>query len=110
MTIPVPVCFFDEMNLYHHSGSVKKFISSDGVVNYDKDRIISYLSKPLKKAGCPRAGLDCVTGKEISMSFQLFSDEKYTWGDFLIYHIQHYPIILPDDFVQHIMDKTYRSQ
>lgn len=32
------------------------------------------------KGGCPRAGLDCVTGKEISMSFQLFSDEKYTTG------------------------------
>ena len=103
--IPVPVCFFDEMNLYHKSGSIKSFISSDDTINYDKNKIIEYLSNPMHRAGCPRAGIDCLTGKEISMSFQLFDDEEYTWGDFLIYHIQHYPIILPDDFVEHIMSK-----
>ena len=39
----IPVCFFDEMNLYHRSGSVQEFISKDNTVNYDKEIIISYL-------------------------------------------------------------------
>ena len=104
--IPVPVCFFDEMNLYHKSGSIELFISPDGTINYDKDKVIEYLSKPKHKAGCPRAGIDCLTGKEISVSFQIFDDEVYSWGDFLIYHIQHYPIKLPDEFVKHIMSKA----
>lgn len=106
MTEPVPVCFFDEMNLYYRSGSVRDYLSTDNNVNYDKDKIVSYLSKYPKTAGCPRAGLDCVTGKEISVSFQIFSDGKYTWGDFLIYHIKHYPILLPEDSVAHVLSET----
>lgn len=96
------------MNLYYRSGSIKEFIVPDAAVDYDREMIIKYLSQPFSKAGCPRAGIDCVTGKEISPSFHLVNDGKYIWGDFLIYHIRNYPVRLPLDFVEHVRQNSIK--
>ena len=94
------VCFFSEMELYEDSGSVKDYLSEKA--DYDKEQVISYLKSQKKYAICPRAAIDCVTGKEISPDFAIYNDGEYEWCDFLIYHIEQYNIRLPSDFLEHI--------
>lgn len=88
------------MKLYEDSGSIKSLLQQ--TANYDKEKVISYLKAGKKIASCPRAGIDCVTMKNISDSFSLYSDEEYCWGDFLIYHINNYNIRLPESFLKKI--------
>ena len=92
---------FDEMHAYENCGSIKDFIVTK--VDYDKKKVIDYLSSHKRIAGCPREAIDCITGKKISESFSVFSDGEFTWCDFLIYHIQKYNIALPKDFVKKIL-------
>lgn len=92
--------FFSEMKLYADNGSVKDNIENK--VSYDKDKIINYLSKQKRIAGCPRAAIDCLTGETVAPSFSVYSDGEYEWCDFLIYHIKKYNIKLPVDFLKKI--------
>lgn len=103
------ICFFREMKLYNDTGSIHDHMV-DNEVNYEKERIIRYLLNPkFRRAGCPRSGIDCVTGKEISISFFIYTDVKCEWGDFLPYHIRKYSIALSDDFIEHIL-KSKKSK
>lgn len=92
--------FFSEMHLHDDNGSVKDHIVDK--VDYDKDRVISYLNSQKLVAGCPRAGIDCVTGGPISMSFLVYTDGEYEWCDFLPYHIEKYNIKLPKELIEKI--------
>ena len=92
--------FFKEMNLYADVGSVRDYLIED--VNYDKQKVINYLKNQRRVAGCPRSAIDCITGEEISRSFSVYNDGEYEWCDFLIYHIEHYNIKLPKDFISKI--------
>lgn len=92
--------FFSEMKLYADNGSIKDNIENK--VSYDKDKIINYLSKQKRIAGCPRVAIDCLTGETIAPSFSVYSDGEYEWCDFLIYHIKKYNIKLPVDFLKKI--------
>lgn len=96
----INIGFFSEMKLYEDSGSIKSLLQQ--TANYDKEKVISYLKVGKKIASCPRAGIDCVTMKNISDSFSLYTDEEYCWGDFLIYHINKYNIRLPENFLKKI--------
>lgn len=88
---------FEEMHVFSNNGSIKNFIVDN--VNYDIDRMVQYLSSFRRQAICPRAAIDCVTGKEISTSFKVFNDGEYRWCDFLIYHIKKYKIKLPQGLI-----------
>ena len=90
--------FFSEMKLYENNGSVKEHMVEK--VNYDKQRVIEYLLKQKRIAGCPREGIDCVTGETISPSFFVYNDGEYEWCDFLVYHIKNYSILLSEEFIQ----------
>jgi hypothetical protein len=91
--------FFSEMNIsYGNSGSIFDYLVKK--VNYDKNIMVQYLLKFKHVAGCPRAGIDCVTGEPISPSFLVFNDGEYEWCDFLIYHIQNYNVSLPEAFIK----------
>lgn len=96
------VGFFSEMQFKDNCGSIKDNLMDK--VNYDKQKVIAYLSEKKRIAGCPREGIDCVTGKTISPSFLVYSDGEYEWCDFLIYHIEHYNVRLPEDFIKKIGD------
>lgn len=97
--------WFSEMKIDSiDNGSVKNYISDKET--YDKVQIIAYLKSQRRVAGCPRAAIDCVTGKEISPSFSVYTDGEYDWCDFLIYHIEKYNIRLPEDFIEHIMRRA----
>ncbi len=99
------VGFFSEMNVtMADNGSINDYITD--TVNYDKKRIIKYLLTFGRQAVCPRSAIDCITGKIISTSFAVNDDGQYCWPDFLIYHIDRYPIRLPEDFLQHVLSKT----
>lgn len=99
------VGFFSEMDVtMANNGSINEFITDK--VDYDKARIINYLLSFGRQAVCPRNAIDCVTGKTISTSFAINDDGEYCWPDFLAYHIDHYSIKLPENFVQHILSKT----
>ena len=92
--------FFSEMKLYKDTGSVNDYLVEK--VNYDKQKVLAYLSSRKHIAGCPREGIDCVTGKVISPSFLVYNDGEYEWCDFLTYHIENYNIRLPEDFIKKI--------
>lgn len=89
---------FTEMKVYADSGSIKDNIVDK--VDYDKNKIISYMLRQNKIASCPRAAIDCLTGKKIADSFAVYSDGEYDWCDFLIYHIEKYNIKLPKEFIE----------
>ncbi|MCD7835289.1 MAG: hypothetical protein LUG83_01235 [Lachnospiraceae bacterium] len=76
----IPIGFFSEMHLYADNGTVKENIVDE--INYDREKVISYLEKQKRLGGCPRAGIDCVTGKEITPSFLVYSDGENEWCDF----------------------------
>lgn len=97
--------WFSEMNISAaDSGSVRDFITDEEL--YDKAKVIAYLKSQKRVAGCPRAAIDCLTGAEIAPSYSVFTDGEYDWCDFLIYHIEKYNIVLPQDFIEHIMKKA----
>ena len=92
--------FFEEMNLYENDGSIREFLVDH--VDYDKEKVISYLNKFSTGAICARRPIDCVTGDEIASGFRVMDDGEYEWCDFLPYHIMKYDIRLPDEFVKKI--------
>ena len=97
--------WFSEMNLsVANCGSVKDFVADS--TTYDKHKVITYLKSQKRVAGCPKAAIDCVTGEQISPSYSVFSDGEYDWCDFLIYHIEKYNVLLPQDFIDHIMKQA----
>lgn len=101
----ISIGFFSEMNISaHDDGSIKEHICKDA--DYDKEKIIKYLSSFKHKASCSREAIDCMTGETISPSFRIYNDGEYCWADFLIYHIQKYNIKLPQHFVEKIMTHT----
>lgn len=95
---------FSEMNVFFNNGSVLDYLQDK--VDYDKKAVLDYLKSFKHNASCPRAAIDCVTGKEIASSFKVYNDGEYQWCDFLIYHIEKYNIRLPQAFVDKIMSKT----
>ena len=86
------------------SGSVKCFLAD--TTPYDKQKVIAYLKSQKRVAGCPKAAIDCVTGEQISPSYSVYTDGEYDWCDFLIYHIEKYNVLLPQDFIEHIMKQA----
>lgn len=95
----INIGFFSEMKIsMHDNGSINNFIVT--AVDYDKEKIISYLESFGRKAVCPRRAIDCVSGKTIANSFAINDDGEYCWPDFLIYHIKKYNISLPEKFIK----------
>ena len=92
--------YFSEMKLYKDTGSVNSHIVPS--VDYDKSKVIEYLSKQKKIAGCPLPAIDCVTGDKISDSFSVYTDGEYEWCDFLVHHIKKYNIALPKTFIERV--------
>ncbi len=92
--------YFSEMKLYKDTGSVNSHIVPN--VDYDKSKVIEYLSKQKKIAVCPRPAIDCVTGDKISDSFSVYTDGEYEWCDFLLHHISKYNIELPKTFIERV--------
>lgn len=94
----ISVGFFSEMQLSSdNNGSIKKYIVDQ--VDYDKEKVIKYLKSFKYFASCPKNAIDCVTGEVISPSFRVFKDDEYCWADFLIHHIKHYNIKLPQGLI-----------
>lgn len=99
------VGFFSEMELTaHNNGSIKDSIVEN--VDYDKGKVVEYLRSFKHFSSCPKAAIDCMTGKEISPSFRIYKDGDYCWADFLAYHIEKYNIKLPQGFIDQIYKYT----
>ncbi len=97
--------WFSEMKITAaDSGSVRDFVTEKET--YDKEKVIAYLKAQKRVSGCPRDAIDCVTGEKISSSYSVYTDGEYDWCDFLIYHIEKYNVLLPQDFVDHIMKQA----
>ena len=89
--------FFSEMTLYNNDSSIKDSIIEES--DYDKKKIINYLKKQKRIAGCPREAIDCMTGEKIADSFSVYNDGEFEWCDFLIYHIEKYNLKLPIELI-----------
>lgn len=46
---------------------------------------------------------DVYTGEQLPMYDNTRTDGVYTWGEDLAYYVDRYNLMLPDDFVEHIM-------
>lgn len=101
----INVGFFSEIGLSaYQKESIKDYISES--VAYDKKAVVAYLSSFSHYASCPKAAIDCITGKTISQSFLIYKDDEYCWPSFLIYHIEKYNIKLPQGLIDKINAKT----
>lgn len=89
---------FSEMSCYTDNGSIKDYIVDK--VDYNKEKVINYLKKQKRVAGCPRNAIDCITGEVISTSFSVYTDGEFQWCDFLLYHIDKYNISLPKALIE----------
>ena len=100
----INIGFFSEMHAFYDNGSIQKHIVAS--IGYDRERMILYLSSFKKMASCPRNAVDCITGETISLSFSIYNDGEFCWGDFLIYHIRKYNLALPQELVKKVMANT----
>lgn len=98
----IEVGFFSEMKCYSDNGSIFEYLTDK--VDYDKEKVIHYLERQKRIAGCPRESIDCITGEIIFPSFSIYTDDEYSWGDFLIYHIRKYNIKLPQGLVKKALE------
>lgn len=98
---------FTEMNCYADNGSIYDYIVDS--VTYNKFLIVSYMKSQKRIAGCPRAAIDCITGEKIADSFSVYTDGKYRWCDFLLYHIEKYNISLPEELIKRALEYEYDS-
>ncbi|MCD8026151.1 MAG: hypothetical protein LUF33_04270, partial [Clostridiales bacterium] len=90
--------FFSENKLtMADNGSINNFLTEK--VNYDKAKVIDYLSKGKKEAICPKEVFDAITKNKLSSSFSVYTDGEYVWKSDLEYYIKNYNLILPDDFI-----------
>lgn len=97
----IRIGFFKEMEITEHTGSIFEHLTDK--INYDKEKVICYLESQKRFAGCPRDAIDCITGEIISPSFSVYTDDEYSWCDFLIYHIRKYNIKLPKGLIDKAM-------
>lgn len=97
----IEVGFFSEMKCHSDNGSIIEHLVTK--VDYDKEKVIRYLESQKRFAGCPRDAIDCITGEIISPSFSVYTDDEYSWCDFLIYHIRKYNIKLPKGLIDKAM-------
>ena len=100
----INIGFFSEMHEFCDNGSIQKHIVAS--IDYDRERMIQYLSSFEKMASCPRNAIDCITGETIAPSFLIFNDGEFCLGDFLIYHIRKYNLALPQELVKKVMANT----
>ncbi|MBQ2615593.1 MAG: hypothetical protein IJF90_01910 [Synergistaceae bacterium] len=73
----------------------------------DKEKIISFLLNGghVDLATSARA-TDIFTGEPIGLYSDTRTDGKYSWPTTLAYYVERYNLILPDDFVAHIVQST----
>ncbi|MBQ2677709.1 MAG: hypothetical protein Q4A48_00960 [Bacillota bacterium] len=94
--------FYKEMNTQlADNGSIHDAVVDE--IDYDRDKIVHYLKECGREVayGGARA-FDLFTNEEISPGFSLMTDGVFGWRSDLIYHIEHYNISLPKDFLTHV--------
>ena len=94
--------FYKEMKTtLADNGSIQDAVVDE--INYDREKIVRYLKDGGREVayGGTRA-YDLFTGEEISPGFSLMSDGVFGWRSDLIYHIEHYNLDLPKDFILHV--------
>lgn len=73
----------------------------------NKDTIVKYLRNGEIVSMCTGTTIkDVLSGETVNCSDNGRSDGKYRWGEALAYYVEKYDLMLPEDFVQHIMEQT----
>lgn len=49
---------------------------------------------------------DILTGEDTGMRGNIRQDEEYSWPIDLAYYVDRYNLMLPDDFVEHILSRS----
>ncbi len=84
-------------------GSIKDNLSTKEI-NY-KDEILSYLKSGRHVAAACGSAKDIFTGERLKDEWILLSDGEYEWTSDLIYYVEKYNLMLPDDFIIHVLSK-----
>lgn len=82
--------------------SMRDYMSSE---RYDgQDVIVRYLKRGKVEAVASGGSKpDVFTGEQIKGEWSIQSDGEYAWGSELSHYVDKYNLILPEDFVKHVL-------
>ena len=83
--------------------SMKEFFQSGKYENQDK--IVRYLrtGEPVMvQTMLPR---DVFTGEPLGIEKVFINDGEYIWSSDLAYYVEKYNLLLPDEFIKHVLKK-----
>ena len=69
----------------------------------EKAEVLHYLKSAPVVAAAPGIMVDAFTGEHIPGGFLAYYDGVFTWRSDSIYHFEKYNLILPDEFVAHVL-------
>ena len=84
-------------------GSIKENISA--VADANKAKVLKHLTSATAIASIAGTAKDVFTGETIGGEWVLLSDGKYEWTSDIVYYYENYDLILPDDFIGHVLGK-----
>ena len=68
----------------------------------DKEEIVKYLKNAFAFAAKPQCLVDVFSGESIPMESLEMADGSYRWPSELLYYVEKYNLVLPEEFVEHI--------
>ena len=71
-----------------------------------KEKILKYMKSCVSSSSAPAVLTDVFTGDKINVPLECKSDGVYGWRTDYIYYIEKYDLKIPEDFVQHVLNKT----
>ena len=83
--------------------SIRDFFSDDPYP--EKYRIAAYLRNGNDSLLAGGSNRDVITGEAIPLASIFRNDGVYSWHQSLAYYVEKYNLILPEDFMNHILSK-----
>ena len=88
--------------------SMVKFFSKEEYKN--QRTIINYLKNAEDVMYYPMYWHDVYTNEPIDIPACEMSDGEYRWPSVLVYYVEKYNLMLPEDFINHVMKNTDREK
>ena len=88
--------------------SIHTLISDEPIEH--KSEIVEYLKNGKVEAAVVAKARDVLTGKHIPMEWLSMTDGEYAWETNLIYYVEKYNLLLPDEFVKHVLERTKATE
>ena len=83
--------------------SIYDCMSEDGMQH--KSEIVNYLRSSHIEVATTSPARDVLTGEQLPFADVGLCDDVYRWGIDLPYYIEKYNVVLPDEVIEHILEK-----